>query len=57
MIKRPGQKLIMDPPLLLLDELTAGWTRKPRTVFAVCCGRCTGHGLTVVMVTHDLDTF
>ncbi|QDL56905.1 ATP-binding cassette domain-containing protein [Rhodoferax aquaticus] len=59
MIKRVAlaRALIMDPPLLLLDEPTAGLD--PDRSDAFCTLLRTLHrelGLTVVMVTHDLDT-
>ena len=59
MIKRVAlaRALIMDPPLLLLDEPTAGLD--PDRSDAFCTLVRTLHrelGLTVVMVTHDLDT-
>jgi phospholipid/cholesterol/gamma-HCH transport system ATP-binding protein len=59
MIKRVAlaRALIMDPPLLLLDEPTAGLD--PDRSDAFCTLLRSLHqelGLTVVMVTHDLDT-
>ena len=59
MIKRVAlaRGLIMDPPLLLLDEPTAGLD--PESADGFCTLLRTLHrelGLTVVMVTHDLDT-
>jgi phospholipid/cholesterol/gamma-HCH transport system ATP-binding protein len=59
MIKRVAlaRALIMDPPLLLLDEPTAGLD--PDSADGFCRLLRTLHqdlGLTVVMVTHDLDT-
>jgi len=59
MIKRAAlaRALIMDPPLLLLDEPTAGLD--PDRADAFCDLLRSLHrelGLTVVMVTHDLDT-
>ncbi len=59
MIKRVAlaRALIMDPPLLLLDEPTAGLD--PDSADAFCALIRSLHrelGLTVVMVTHDLDT-
>ena len=59
MIKRVAlaRALIMDPPLLLLDEPTAGLD--PESSDSFCALLRTLHrdmGLTVVMVTHDLDT-
>ena len=59
MIKRVAlaRALIMDPPLLLLDEPTAGLD--PDSADSFCDLLRTlqqGMGLTVVMVTHDLDT-
>jgi phospholipid/cholesterol/gamma-HCH transport system ATP-binding protein len=53
----PGQGLrIMDLPLLLLDEPTAGRTSARTGLCSLPGGHRIGHGLTVVMVTHDLDT-
>lgn len=59
MIKRVAlaRALIMDPPLLLLDEPTAGLD--PDSADGLCRLLRSLHrelGLTVVMVTHDLDT-
>jgi phospholipid/cholesterol/gamma-HCH transport system ATP-binding protein len=59
MVKRVAlaRALIMDPPLLLLDEPTAGLD--PGSADAFCALLKSLHqelGLTVVMVTHDLDT-
>ena len=59
MIKRVAlaRALIMDPPLLLLDEPTAGLD--PDSADDFCALLRSLHqelGLTVVMVTHDLDT-
>lgn len=59
MIKRVAlaRALVMDPPLLLLDEPTAGLD--PGSADAFCALLKSLHeelGLTVVMVTHDLDT-
>ena len=59
MVKRVAlaRALIMDPPLLLLDEPTAGLD--PDSADAFCALLRSLHcelGLTVVMVTHDLDT-
>ncbi len=59
MIKRVAlaRALVMDPPLLLLDEPTAGLD--PDSADSLCGLLRSLHrelGLTVVMVTHDLDT-
>jgi phospholipid/cholesterol/gamma-HCH transport system ATP-binding protein len=59
MVKRVAlaRALVMDPPLLLLDEPTAGLD--PDSADAFCALLRSLHqelGLTVVMVTHDLDT-
>ncbi len=59
MVKRAAlaRALVMDPPLLLLDEPTAGLD--PDSADAFCALLRSLHhelGLTVVMVTHDLDT-
>ena len=59
MIKRVAlaRALIMDPPLLLLDEPTSGLD--PDSSDSFCLLLRALHrdmGLTVVMVTHDLDT-
>ena len=59
MIKRVAlaRALIMDPPLLLLDEPTAGLDPESSDGFVTLL-RSLHHdmGLTVIMVTHDLDT-
>jgi len=59
MVKRVAlaRALVMDPPLLLLDEPTAGLD--PDSADDFCALLRSLHqelGLTVVMVTHDLDT-
>lgn len=59
MIKRVAlaRALALDPPLLLLDEPTAGLD--PGSADAMCALLKSLHeelGLTIVMVTHDLDT-
>ncbi|MDO8250518.1 MAG: ATP-binding cassette domain-containing protein [Rhodoferax sp.] len=59
MVKRVAlaRALVMDPPLLLLDEPTSGLD--PDSADAFCALLRSLHrelGLTVVMVTHDLDT-
>ena len=59
MVKRVAlaRALIMDPPLLLLDEPTAGLDPDSSDSFcALLRSLHQGMGLTVVMVTHDLDT-
>jgi phospholipid/cholesterol/gamma-HCH transport system ATP-binding protein len=59
MVKRVGlaRALVMDPPLLLLDEPTAGLDPESADGFVLLL-RSLHHELrlTVVMVTHDLDT-
>ena len=59
MIKRVAlaRALIMDPPLLLLDEPTAGLDPSSADEFCALVRELRASlGLTVVMVTHDLDT-
>ena len=59
MVKRVAlaRALIMDPPLLLLDEPTAGLDPDSSDSFCdLLRSLHQGMGLTVVMVTHDLDT-
>ena len=59
MIKRVAlaRALIMDPPLLLLDEPTAGLDPQGSDEFCDLLHDLHEElGLTVVMVTHDLDT-
>jgi len=59
MIKRVAlaRALVMDPPLLLLDEPTAGLDPNGSDEFCELLRALHATlGLTVVMVTHDLDT-
>ncbi|MBC7436599.1 MAG: ATP-binding cassette domain-containing protein [Bdellovibrionales bacterium] len=59
MVKRVAlaRALIMDPPLLLLDEPTAGLDPESSDGFCILLRSLHRElGLTVVMVTHDLDT-
>lgn len=59
MIKRVAlaRALIMDPPLLMLDEPTAGLDPDSSDAFVALLRSLHQElGLTVVMVTHDLDT-
>jgi ABC-type transporter Mla maintaining outer membrane lipid asymmetry ATPase subunit MlaF len=59
MIKRVAlaRALMMDPPLLLLDEPTAGLDPKGSDEFCELLRDIHAElGLTVIMVTHDLDT-
>mgnify|MGYP001194522505 CR=1 FL=1 len=59
MIKRVAlaRALIMDPPLLLLDEPTAGLDPFSADEFCELLRELhAALGLTVIMVTHDLDT-
>ncbi len=59
MIKRVAlaRALIMDPPLLLLDEPTAGLDPHSSDEFCDLLRELHASlGLTVIMVTHDLDT-
>ena len=59
MIKRVAlaRALIMDPPLLLLDEPTAGLDPHGSDEFCALLHELhAALGLTMVMVTHDLDT-
>lgn len=59
MIKRVAlaRALIMDPPLLLLDEPTAGLDPTSSDEFCALLRELhAALGLTLVMVTHDLDT-
>lgn len=59
MVKRVAlaRALIMDPPLLLLDEPTAGLDPSSADDFCTLLRELSASlGLTVVMVTHDLDT-
>ena len=59
MVKRVAlaRALIMDPPLLLLDEPTAGLDPESADGFVALLRNLHRElGLTVVMVTHDLDT-
>ena len=59
MIKRAAlaRALIMDPPLLLLDEPTAGLDPNGADEFCALVRELhAALGVTMVMVTHDLDT-
>ncbi len=59
MVKRVAlaRALVMDPPLLLLDEPTAGLDPDSANDFCTLLRALHQElGLTVVMVTHDLDT-
>jgi phospholipid/cholesterol/gamma-HCH transport system ATP-binding protein len=59
MVKRAAlaRALIMDPPLLLLDEPTAGLDPDSSDAFVALLRSLHRElGLTVIMVTHDLDT-
>ena len=52
-----ARALIMDPPLLMLDEPTAGLDPDSSDAFVTLLRALHQElGLTVVMVTHDLDT-
>jgi len=52
-----ARALIMDPPLLLLDEPTAGLDPNSSDDFCALLHELhAALGLTVIMVTHDLDT-
>lgn len=52
-----ARALIMDPPLLMLDEPTAGLDPDSSDAFVTLLRSLHQElGLTVVMVTHDLDT-
>ena len=52
-----ARALIMDPPLLMLDEPTAGLDPDSADAFVTLLRSLHRQlGLTVVMVTHDLDT-
>ncbi|TFY97780.1 ABC transporter ATP-binding protein [Ramlibacter rhizophilus] len=59
MIKRAAlaRALVLDPPLLLLDEPTAGLDPDSSDAFVALLRALHRElGLTVIMVTHDLDT-
>jgi phospholipid/cholesterol/gamma-HCH transport system ATP-binding protein len=59
MVKRVAlaRALVMDPPLLLLDEPTAGLDPDSADAFVALLRSLHRElGLTVIMVTHDLDT-
>ena len=59
MVKRVAlaRALVMDPPLLLLDEPTAGLDPSSSDDYCALLRELRAAlGLTVVMVTHDLDT-
>lgn len=59
MVKRVAlaRALIMDPPLLMLDEPTAGLDPDSSDAFVALLRALHQElGLTVIMVTHDLDT-
>lgn len=59
MVKRVAlaRALAMDPPLLMLDEPTAGLDPESSDAFVALLREVQRDlGLTVVMVTHDLDT-
>ena len=59
MVKRAAlaRALVMDPPLLMLDEPTAGLDPDSSDAFVTLLRSLHQElGLTVVMVTHDLDT-
>jgi phospholipid/cholesterol/gamma-HCH transport system ATP-binding protein len=59
MVKRVAlaRALSLEPELLLLDEPTAGLDPDRSAAFVRLIRRLSGQlGLTVVLVTHDLDT-
>ena len=59
MVKRVAlaRALAMDPPLLMLDEPTAGLDPESSDAFVALLREVQRNlGLTVIMVTHDLDT-